>query len=180
MQIAIDPRADALDIRWGAPAPGQSMVVGDVLKGGVRLYRDDTGAVVGLEVLFWSRRTEAPQDVQVTVYSSEAAEVVPDDHPLARALLSGAAGSAVETDHEGRPVHEGTPMLSLAEAAARIGRERSWIARELAAGRLRGRKIGREWWTLPAWVDAYVAEHATRRQDRLRQRPARQQQREVA
>lgn len=118
----------------------------------MRLFFDAAGDVVGLEVLGWSQRAETPSEVRVIVHPAPAEEPLPDDHPLARAL---AGGTSVTTDQHHRPLHDGTPLLSLSEAAAKVGREHSWLSRQMASGRLRAVKIGRAWWTAPEWVGAY-------------------------
>jgi hypothetical protein len=46
-------------------------------------------------------------------------------------------------------------MISLGEAVRALKLERSWLSRELNAGRLRGQKIGREWWTTRDWLQQY-------------------------
>jgi hypothetical protein len=153
VRIEIDPAADAAAIEWAPRARGESQVVARPGARGVRLYFDAAGDVVGLEVLGWSHRAETPQEVRVVVHAERAGEALPGAHPLARAL---SAAPGVATDDRHRPLHEGRPMLTLAEAAARVGRERSWVSREMAAGRLRAVKIGRSWWTVPAWINEYV------------------------
>jgi Protein of unknown function (DUF2283) len=152
VRIEIDPAADAAAIEWAPRARGESQVVGRPGARGVRLYFDAAGDVVGLEVLGWSRRAETPREVRVVVHAERAREALPGAHPLARAMSE---GPAVATDDRHRPLHEGRPMLTLAEAAARVGRERSWVSREMTAGRLRALKIGRSWWTAREWVDEY-------------------------
>ncbi len=153
MRIEIDPVADAAAFEWAPRVPGASQVVSRPDGRGVRLFFNDTGDVVGLEVLGWSHRAETPQEVRVVVHSAQPGEVLAGEHPLARALSD---APALATDDQHRPLHEGQPMLTLAEAASRIGRERSWVSREMAAGRLRALKIGRAWWTAPEWVGAYA------------------------
>jgi len=49
----------------------------------------------------------------------------------------------------------GQPMITVRAAAQIIGRERSWITRQLHAGALRGGKIGNEWWTTRDWALQY-------------------------
>ena len=51
------------------------------------------------------------------VHAAELAEALAGDHPLAQVLT----GSTVETDAEHRPVQDGEPMITLAEAAQLIG-----------------------------------------------------------
>lgn len=153
MKIEIDPVADAAAFEWAPRAPGTSQVVSRPDGRGVRLFFNDIGDVVGLEVLGWSHRAETPQEVRVVVHPSQAGKVLPGEHPLARALSD---APALTTDDQHRPLHENRPMLTLAQAASRIGRERSWVSREMAAGRLRALKIGRAWWTSLEWVDAYA------------------------
>jgi hypothetical protein len=157
VRIEIDPAADAAAIEWAPRAPGTSQVVARPGARGVRLFFDAAGDVVGLEVLGWSRRAETPQEVRVVVHTQRG-EALAGDHPLARALSE---APAVATDDRHRPLHEGRPMLTLAEAAARVGRERSWVSREMAAGRLRALKIGRGWWTAPGWIDEYERARAS-------------------
>jgi hypothetical protein len=50
----------------------------------VRLLLSAAGDVVGVEVLGWSQRTADPSEVAVRV--AGAAEVIPDDDPLALAV----------------------------------------------------------------------------------------------
>lgn len=169
MRIEIDPVADAAAIEWAPRAPGASQVVARPNGRGVRLFFNDTGDVVGLEVLGWSHRTETPHEVRVVVHPAQTGEVLPGEHPLARALSD---APALTTDDQHRPLQEGQPMLTLAEAAARIGRERSWVSRQMAAGRLRALKIGRAWWTAPEWVEAHIRGQAERRSDQWRRRKA--------
>jgi len=152
MNVNIDLVADAAAMVWGERAKGASTVV-DVPGRGVRLLLSATGDVVGVEVLGWSQRTADPSEVAVRV--AGAAEVIPDDDPLALALAAAPAGPGPVTS-AGRPVDDdGKPMLNVREAAELIGKERSWITRQLTSGALRGRKIGNEWWTTLAWVNAY-------------------------
>jgi hypothetical protein len=155
------PAADAAAIEWAPRARGESQVVARPGARGVRLYFDAAGDVVGLEVLGWSRRAETPREVRVVVHPPGGGALA-GGHPLARAL---AEAPGVATDDRHRPLHEGRPMLTLAEAAARVGRERSWVSREVAAGRLRALKIGRSWWTAREWIDEY--ERARRGKQRV-------------
>jgi uncharacterized protein YuzE len=157
MEVRIDPEADAVKIEWGTKPGVRSRAVGDPAGGGVVLDEDEDGNVVGVEVLFWSHRTATALDVRVVVADPAAGETLTlsDDHPLARALAAGRATAAAEAG--GRPLHRGAPMLPLGEAAARLGRDRSWLAREVARGRLKSVRVGRQWWTTPEWVDAYAA-----------------------
>ena len=85
------------------------------------------------------------------------AEVLDETDPLAVALAALEAVPA-PVGVAGRPVDErGAPMLNAREAAERIGKDRSWITRQLNSGSLRGRKVGSEWWIAQAWADAYIA-----------------------
>ena len=157
MDVTIDLFADAAAMVWGKRAVGASKTV-DVPGRGVRLMLSEAGDVVGVEVLGWSARTADPSEVAVRV--AGVAEVLANDDPLARALAAMAAAPPA-TSPAGRPVDDdGRTMLSVREAAALIGKERSWITRQLNAGALRGRKIGNEWWTTRAWCDAYRARPA--------------------
>lgn len=54
-------------------------------------------------------------------------------------------------------------MITLAEAALLIGKERSWLSREMTANRLIGLKIGRSWWTTRGWIDAYLEARTPRK-----------------
>ena len=74
MEVRIDPQADAVKIEWGTKPGVRSRVVGDPVGGGVVLDEDADGNVVGVEVLFWSRRTAAPLDVRVVVVDPAAGE----------------------------------------------------------------------------------------------------------
>ena len=155
MDVTIDLVADAAAMVWGKRAAGASRTV-DVPGRGVRLMLSEAGDVVGVEVLGWSARTADPSAVAVRV--SGVAEVLAAADPLARAAMAAAPPA---TSPAGRPVDDdGRPMLTVREAAALIGRERSWITRQLHAGALRGRKIGNGWWTTKAWCDAYLARPA--------------------
>ena len=150
MKVSIDLVADAASLVWGERTGGSTGV--DVPGRGVRLMLSDVGDVVGVEVLGWSQRTTDPSDVTVRV--TGVADVLDDDAPLARAL---AAPASPVTTRGGRPVDDtGQPMVSVREAAARIGKDRSWITRQLNAGTLRGRKIGSEWWTTDRWIEDYL------------------------
>ncbi|MDQ2847528.1 MAG: hypothetical protein M3Y77_14540 [Actinomycetota bacterium] len=46
-------------------------------------------------------------------------------------------------------------MLRVRAAAELIGKDRSWIIRQLNSGALRGRKVGSEWWIARDWAIAY-------------------------
>ncbi len=150
MNVTIDLVADAASMVWGDRAKGASQVV-DVPGKGVRLLLSVAGDVVGVEVLGWTGRTADPADVAVRV--AGVAEVLDDDDPLAAALAELATIPAVSA---GKPVAEdGQVMLSVREAAELIGKERSWITRQLNSGALRGRKIGSEWWIARPWALEY-------------------------
>ena len=151
MKLEIDLVADAATFVWGDRAEGRSTVT-EVPGRGARLLLNAAGDVVGVEVLGWSYRTADPSDVQVRVIG--VGEVLEDDDSLALALT--APASEIVTTPAGRPVDEaGMPMFSAPEAAAIIGQERSWISRQLNTGRLRGRKVGRQWWVTQQWIDDY-------------------------
>lgn len=113
------------------------------------MHFNEAGDIVGFEVLGWSQRTEDPTDVAVAVHAADSSKTLPTDHPFAVAL----AGPGVETDAEHRPTHDGQPMITPGEAARLIGKERSWLSREMSAGRLRAMKIGGTWWTSSDWVE---------------------------
>ncbi len=155
MKVDIDLVSDAATLQWAPRTSGASRLVNTHGRG-VRLLLNEAGDVVGVEVLGWSRRTHEPADVQVHIHTGESAEVAPDDDPLVVALNA----AQTHTDLSGRPLEAGVAMLSLAEAAAALELERSWLSRELNAGRLRGRKIGREWWTTREWLGEYRARRA--------------------
>jgi hypothetical protein len=152
MKVDIDLAADAATLVWGRPEQAASQVVRRPGRRGVRLFFNADGDVVGLEVLGWSQRVEQPTDVEVAVHPRDSAQRLTDDDPLAQAF----ARASIETDDDHRPFHEGRRMLTLAEASALIGHERSWVSREMASGRLHATKIGRTWWTSPEWVAAYL------------------------
>ena len=159
MNVNIDLVADVAAMVWGERAKGASKAV-DVPGRGVRLLLSAAGDVVGVEVLGWSERSANPAEVAVRVAS--VAEVISDDDPLALALATAPAGPVPFT-HAGRPADDdGKPMLNVREAAELIGKERSWITRQLNSGALRGRKVGNEWWTTLAWVNTYKAGHELR------------------
>jgi hypothetical protein len=152
MKVDIDLVADALSVQWAPRARAASQIVGRPGRPGVRVHFNEAGDVVGFEALGWSRRTEDPTGVEVVVHAGDSVETLAGDHPLARAL----AGTNLETDADHRPMHDGAPMITLAEAARMVGRERSWLSREMGAGRLQALKIGRTWWTSPDWVERYI------------------------
>jgi hypothetical protein len=91
MRVEIDQTADAASIQWAPRARAASEVVAKPGRRGVRLFFDDAGDVVGLEVLGWSTRTDAPAEVQVVVQPAQAGEVFGEEHPFARALADGPA-----------------------------------------------------------------------------------------
>lgn len=152
MKVDIDLAADALSVEWATRARAASQLVGRPGRPGARVHFNEAGDVVGFEVLGWSQRTEDPTDVAVAVHAADSSETLQADHPLARALAS----SGLQTDAEHRPMHDGQPMITLGEAARLIGKERSWLSREMSAGRLRAMKIGRTWWTSSDWVESYL------------------------
>ena len=156
MRVDIDLVADAASMIWGDRTGGSSTLA-DVPGRGVRLLLNAAGDVVGIEVLGWSQRAGDPANVGVRVTAS--AEVLAPNDPLAAALNHpGPAIPAVTA--AGRPVDENqSPMLTLREAAEQIGQDRSWISRQLNAGKLRGRKIGNEWWTTHEWIQDYIDRH---------------------
>jgi hypothetical protein len=160
VRIEFDPATDAAAIEWAPRACGESQVVGRPGGRGVRLYFDAAGDVVGLDVLGWSRRADAPHDVQVVFHNVPAARAPSGDNPPPRTR---AEAPSVTTDEWHRPLRHGAPMLSLKEAASGLGRERSSVSREMAAGRLRALKIGRGWWTTPEWVQEYLRARANAR-----------------
>ena len=156
MKVSIDLVADAASLVWGERTGGSTGV--DVPGRGVRLMLSAAGDVVGVEVLGWSQRATDPSDVVVRI--TGVADVLDDDDPLAMAL---AASAAPVTTRDGRPADDsGQPMVSVREAAARIGKDRSWITRQLNSGTLRGRKIGNEWWTTDQWIEDYLHARTTR------------------
>jgi hypothetical protein len=158
MQVKIDQAADAALITWADRRGGRSRTV-DLPNGKtVRLLLDQAGELAGLEVLGWWRRAQNPLEVQVLIEDRPAEAVGPHD-PLGEALeRRGLNVSAAD----GRPIESGLAMVPMSEVAERTGLERSWLTREAAAGRLRARKIGREWWTTDAWIKAYEEDRATR------------------
>jgi len=158
MNVTIDLVADAAAFVWGERAKGASTTT-DVPGRGVRLMLSAAGDVVGIEVLGWSGRTADPSEVAVRV--AGVADVLTDDDPLALALAGGLI-TPISTSSAGRPIDEaGQPMITAREAARIIGRDRSWITRQLHAGVLRGRKIGNEWWTTAVWAQEYQANRST-------------------
>jgi hypothetical protein len=159
VKVEIDLDADALSVEWAPRASGSSEIVRRPDRRGVRIYYDNDGNVVGFEALGWSGRTSDPTAVDVVVHPRGSGRVLAPDTPLAQAL----AGSALVTDIDNRPVRGGKPMLTLGEAATLIGKERSWLSREMSSGHLRGMKIGRAWWTSKAWVDEYVRARSRRK-----------------
>jgi len=158
MRVDIDLVADALSVGWGRRGRASSQVIGRPGRQGARVLYSERGDVVGFEVLGWSTRAQDPTEVAVSVHAASSAEVLSVDDELAKAL----AAATVETDQEHRPIQNGQPMITLAEAALLIGRERSWLSREMTAGRLLALKIGRTWWTSRSWVDAYLDSRLTR------------------
>lgn len=154
MNVTIDLAADAAMMVWGQRARGRSVVV-DVPGKGVRLLLNDAGDVVGVEVLGWTERAGAPAEVALHVDGATAADVLAEDDPLALALST--AATDVAPTGAGRPLDEqGQPMISVREASELTGKERSWLTRQLNAGKLRGRKVGSEWWTTSAWCEDYT------------------------
>lgn len=150
MNVTIDLVADAASMVWGNRAKGASKVV-DVPGRGVRLLLSAGGDVVGVEVLGWSGRTADPSEVAVRV--AGVAEVLNESDPLAAALAELEAAPDVPA---GKPVDEhGQPMLGVRDAAELIGKDRSWITRQLNSGALRGRKLGSEWWIARDWAIEY-------------------------
>ena len=158
MKVDIDLAADSARLSWAPRAKGASRTVSTPGRG-VRLLMNDAGDVVGVEVLGWTQRTDAHSDVQVRVHPVDSAERLGDDDPLVRAITT---TGVLDTDATGRPRYAGRLMVNLAGAADRLGLERSWLSRELAAGRLQGQKIGREWWTTTEWLDDYRRRRAAR------------------
>lgn len=150
MNVTIDLVADAASMVWGDRAKGASKVV-DVPGRGVRLLLSAAGDVVGVEVLGWSGRTADPAEVAVRV--AGVAEVLDESDPLTAALAELQDAPDLPA---GKPVDElGQPMLGVREAAELIGKDRSWIIRQLNSGALRGRKLGSEWWIARAWAIEY-------------------------
>lgn len=150
MNVTIDLVADAASMVWGDRSKGASKLV-DVPGKGVRLLLSAAGDVVGVEVLGWSGRTADPSEVAVRV--AGVAEVLNESDPLAAALAELETAPDVPA---GKPVDEhGQPMLGVREAAELIGKDRSWITRQLNSGALRGRKLGSEWWIARNWAIEY-------------------------
>ncbi len=158
MQVKIDRAADAALITWADRKAGRSQVV-DLPNGKtVRLLLDRQGELAGLEVLGWQSRAENPLEVHVLVEDAPA-EAVPPNDSLAQALSrQGLTVSAAD----GRPIESGVAMMPIGDVAERTGLERSWLTREATAGRLRAKKIGREWWTTEPWLASYQRERARR------------------
>ncbi len=152
MKVDIDLVADAASIEWAPRARGLSQIIRKGNRPGVRVHFNEVGDVVGLEVLGWSRRTDAPTDVDVKLHGLDSPQTLGADHSLVRALKE----SGLETDVQNRPIQGGKPMLSLPEAARLTGKERSWLSREMASGRLQAMKIGRSWWTSQEWIQSYM------------------------
>jgi hypothetical protein len=123
------------------------------------MYFNEAGDVVGFELLGWSHRTDDPTEVAVAVHAADSAEQLPKRHPLTQAL----SRASIETDASHRPIQDGEPMITLAEAADLTGKERSWLSREMKSGNLRALKIGRTWWTSQSWIDSYTLGHDRRR-----------------
>ena len=88
MRIEIDQTADAMSVQWAPRARGASEEVRRPGGRGVRLYFNEAGDVVGLEVLGWSARADALAEVQVVVHPTPAGELVSGDQPLARDLAT--------------------------------------------------------------------------------------------
>ncbi len=89
-----------------------------------------------------------------------------------RSPLLSRAGSRRRCPRARPVVDAGQPMITVREAAQIIGRERSWITRQLHAGALRGRQIGNEWWG-PAtgpWSTGAPAPPPTRTRPRATER----------
>jgi hypothetical protein len=158
MEVRIDKAADAAVLTWAERKRGGSQVI--ELPGGktVRFLLGSDGDLAGLEVLGWSRRAARPYQVEVSIEDAPAQEIGPDES-LERAFAS----RGIQTRHDGRPVDAGEPMLPMIEVAARTGLNRSWLSREATSGRLRAKKIGREWWTTEAWLEAYQESRTIRR-----------------
>jgi hypothetical protein len=163
VKIEIDLAADAATVQWAPRSKGSSRLVNTDGRG-VRLLLNERGDVVGVEVLGWSDRADAPADVDVRIHTGQSVEVVAGDDPLAVALNT----ARTATDAHGRPLHAGVPMLSLAEAARSLKLERSWLSREVNAGRLRAQKVGREWWTTRDWLGQYKERRAAARKSSQR------------
>ena len=151
MQVKIDKAADAALIAWADRKGGRSQLV-DLPNGKtVRLLLDHRGELAGLELLGWSARAAKPYEVQVLLEDGPAQDVATGD-PLAQALAARGLDVSVA---DGRPIDSGAAMLPISEVAGRTGLERSWLTREASSGRLRARKIGREWWTTESWLDSH-------------------------
>jgi hypothetical protein len=97
MRVEIDQTADAASIQWAPRARAESQVVGRPEGRGVRLYFDEAGDVVGLEVLGWSQRTASPAEVQVVVHPAPAGDLLPADDALSRELSQDAPDRARRT-----------------------------------------------------------------------------------
>jgi hypothetical protein len=112
--------------------------------------------------LGWSQRTNDPTEVDVAVHPPDSAEQLAQNNPLSQALHT----TSLATDTEHRPLHDGRPMITLAEAALMTGKERSWLSREMTTGHLRAMKIGRTWWTYTDWVQDYLNGRHRKRKDK--------------
>jgi hypothetical protein len=150
MKVSIDLAADAAKMQWAPRARGRSYVV-EVDGRGVRLLQNEQGDVVGVEVLGWSTRSEVIASVEVAVVGLEQAEVLDGDSDFGQQLLA----KDLAMDEDGRPLHEGRPMLSLTEAAKILELDRSWVSREVSKGRLESLRVGSQAWTTEQWVAAY-------------------------
>jgi excisionase family DNA binding protein len=64
-------------------------------------------------------------------------------------------------------------LLSLREAAARSGLSASHLRLLARTGRLKARKLGRDWFTTEAAVLAYLANETLRAKDPLKRRRSR-------
>jgi hypothetical protein len=162
MKVDIDLAADAVSVAWAPRARAHSQVVGQPGRAGARMYFNESGDVVGFEILGWSHRTDDPTDVAVMVHTADSAETLSKRHSLAQAL----SRPSIETDASHRPIQDGEPMITLAEATELTGRERSWLSREMKSGNLRALKIGRTWWTSRSWIDSYMQGRDRRRIER--------------
>src|SRR5437764_1204062 len=109
MRIEIDQTADAASIQWAPRACATSQIVGRPGGRGVRLYFNDAGDVVGLEVLGWSERADAPAEVQVVVQPAQSGELLASAQPFARALADSRSplptAQHVPAASESRPPH---------------------------------------------------------------------------
>jgi hypothetical protein len=152
MRVSIDLAADVAKMQWAPRARGRSQVV-NVEGRGVRLLQNEQGDVVGVEILGWSARADVIASVEVAVSGLEQAEVLDDESPLGRQMLA----TDLSTDEEGRPLHDGLPMLSLSDAARILELDRSWVSREASKGRLESLRVGTQAWTTERWVAAYKA-----------------------